>query len=147
MWLDTKQTVWLTVIRNVIFDSDSDSRYQSLLRLQQENSKPTFQRSLTSERPDYSPSERRISRSFADRQKFLKSCIYLCSSAPATQRRESRPATHLLPAESNLLPSEGSGVSLRTTGLFQGPHFLIGCSFTVRKLPARLLIQQARTVL
>jgi hypothetical protein len=84
--------------------------------------------SPTSERPDYSPSKRRTSTSFADRQKSPKPSIHLCPSALATQHREARPATHLLPAESSLLPSECSGIWLCTTGPFLGPHFLIGCN-------------------
>jgi hypothetical protein len=60
--------------------------------------------------------------------KTPKRCIHLCHSSPATQRREPRPATHLLPAESSVLPSACSGIWLRTNGTFQGPHFLIGCN-------------------
>jgi hypothetical protein len=47
--------------------------------------------------------------------------------SPLPQCREARPATHLLPAESSLLQPERSGSRLRTTGPFQGLHF-IGCN-------------------
>jgi hypothetical protein len=48
--------------------------------------------------------------------------------SPLPQRREAQLATHSLPAESSLLPSECSGIWLHTNGPFQGPHFLIGCN-------------------
>jgi hypothetical protein len=91
-------------------------------------------------------SERRTSTSFADRQKSPKPCIHLCSSAPAIQRREAQLATHLLAAESSLLPSERSGLWLRTIRPFQGPHFLIGSNVRRLQAASRLHIQQARTV-
>jgi hypothetical protein len=74
------------------------------------------QRLPTSEQPGYSPNERRTSMSVADRQKSLKRRIHLCSSAPATQHREARPATGLLPAESSLPYSANSHHGLHSAG-------------------------------
>jgi hypothetical protein len=81
----------------------------------------------TREQPACLSSERRTNMSFADRQKSPKRFIHLRSSAPATQRREAWPATHLM-------PSERSGIWLCTTGPFQGLQFLIGCN--IRHLQA-----------
>jgi hypothetical protein len=89
------------------------------------------------------PSERRTSTSFANCQKFPKHCIHLCSGNPAQRSFDGYP---LAAAESSLLPSMRSGIWLRTTGPFQGLHFLIGCNIRGPQAAGRLHIQQARTV-
>jgi hypothetical protein len=104
---------------------DKHSRYHTFSRA---TGTLLVQRPPTRKKPVNSSSERQTNTSFADRQKSPKCLIHLCSSAPATQRREARLATHLLPVESSLLPSERSGIWLCTAGPFQGLQFLIGCN-------------------
>jgi hypothetical protein len=62
----------------------------------------------------YVSSERWTCTSLADRCKSLQCRIHACHSAPATQRRSARPATHSLPAEPGLLTSERPGKICRT---------------------------------
>jgi hypothetical protein len=73
-------------------------------------------------------------------------CIHICHSALATQRREAWLATHSLLAESSLLLSEWAGILSCTNGPFQGLTSSSGATIAIRKLPARLHTQQARTV-
>jgi hypothetical protein len=75
-----------------------DSRHQSLVRLQRDNSKATCPAFADQQASDYLPSEHRTSMSFADRYESLHSQLTQHTGNPAQSSS--------LPAESSLLLSE-----------------------------------------